>query len=66
VQLAAGQREVFSVAVQPGCTVEVAVAQYAIAEGAITLSVDLEFRGVEVNPSQVTLLVRLRLGGLPR
>ena len=57
VQLGPGQREVFSVLVEAGVTVEIATAQYAIAEGAITFGVEVEFRGVLPRPSEITLQV---------
>lgn len=55
VSIGPGQRETFSVAVEAGVTVEIALAQYAIAEGAITLGIDVDFRGVLPQPNDVVL-----------
>ncbi len=46
VSLAPGQKETFSVLVEAGVTVEVVLAQYAIAEGSITVGLEVEFRGL--------------------
>jgi len=46
VSLAPGQKETFSILVEAGVTVEVALAQYAIAEGSTTVGLEVEFRGL--------------------
>lgn len=46
VLLSPGQSETFSMSVEEGVTIEIALAQYAIAEGSTTLGLDVEFRGI--------------------
>lgn len=46
VALAPGQKETFSILVEAGVTVEIALAQYAISEGSTTVGITVEFRGL--------------------
>jgi tripeptidyl-peptidase II len=55
VSLAPGQRETYSVLVQAGTTVELALAQYAISEGRASVALDVEFRGLAPRVPEVTL-----------
>ena len=56
VSLAPGQRETYSVLVQAGTTVELALAQYAISEGRASVALDVEFRGLAPRVPEVTLV----------
>lgn len=55
VSLAPGQRETYSVLVEAGTTVELALAQYAISEGRASVALDVEFRGLAPRVPHVTL-----------
>lgn len=57
VSLSAGQREAFCVRIEAGVTVEIVLAQYAIAEGAITVGLDVAFRGLLPQPTEVAMQV---------
>jgi hypothetical protein len=59
VSLSAGQREAFCVPIEAGVTVEMVLAQYAIAEGAITVGLDVAFRGLLPQPTEVAMQVSL-------
>jgi hypothetical protein len=56
--------------VEAGVTVEVSTAQYAIAEGRLSLALSVEFRGLAPTPSEIVLhggygFTQVREGSLP-